>query len=137
MDINTFQNEATDWMVECFGHDLATTRKERAQRFIEEALELAQAEGLTREDCDLMVNYVYSRPVGNTAQEVGGVMLTLAGVCWRANIHMNAATVAELRRVQQPEMIEKIRAKQASKSAILGITSQDACERVERIKEGE
>lgn len=126
MDLAEYQDRASAWLLECFGSTLATTRKERAQRFIEEALELAQAEGLTKEDCLLMVDYVFSRPVGHSPQEVGGVMLTLAGVCWNSKIDLNAAAKAELARVQHPEMIAKIRAKQASKSAILGITSAPA-----------
>lgn len=90
---------------------------------LEEALELGQAEGLSRADAELMVNYVYSRPVGESGQEVGGVMVTLAALCWNANIDLGSAAGGELLRIEAPEVMEKIRLKQAAKTAIDGITS--------------
>lgn len=125
-DLRAYQERVSTWMLVCFARSLAMSKKERAQRFLEEALELAQAEGLTRDDADLMVNYVYSRPVGKSPQEVGGVMVTLAALCWNAEIDLEAEAFKELERVEQPEIIEKIRKKQASKSAILGITADPA-----------
>lgn len=59
----------------------ALTQRERAARFLEEALELAQAAGLNRIDAIVLTDYVFSRPVGPIAGEVGGVMTTLASLC--------------------------------------------------------
>lgn len=121
--MRAFQERVSAWLLTCFSRTLAMTKKERAQRFLEEALELVQAEGLTWKDCDLMVNYVFGRPAGETRQEVGGVAVTLAALCWNAEVDLEDAAFAEIERIEHPDMIDKIRRKQASKSAILGITA--------------
>lgn len=88
-------------------------RNERTHRFLEEALELAQANGCSRDEVLALVNYVYCRPEGKSEMEVGGVMVTLAGLCGALELDMKAAGEAELER--NWERIEVIRAKQASK----------------------
>lgn len=60
-----------------FGSSLVMNKWERAMRCAEEALELAQAEGVSEEDAKRLVNRVYSRPVGDPLQEGAGL-----GVCW-------------------------------------------------------
>lgn len=50
----------------------------RARRFLEEAVELAQAAGVTAEEADAVRAYVFSRPAGDIRQEIGGVMVTLS-----------------------------------------------------------
>lgn len=74
------QNRDIEWVRSTFG-EATLAVDERAARFLEEALELAQAVGLTREKAIALVEYVYSRPVGDPAQEVGGVGVTLLGLC--------------------------------------------------------
>jgi hypothetical protein len=86
---------------------------ERNHRFLEEALELVQANGCTREDAHALVDYTFGRPVGELAQEVGGVLVTLAALCNAIGCDMATAGDYELDRVQT--LIEKIRAKQAAK----------------------
>lgn len=120
-----YQKRVEKWVMECFGSRMHQCKKERAQRFLEEALELGQSRDLSKEDALLMVDYVYSRPIGEPAQEVGGVMVTLAALCSSADIDLENSALSELIRVEEPEIMEKIRKKQDSKSAILGITSDD------------
>ena len=48
----------------------------RAARFIEEAAELVQAVGLPKDHVLRALDYVYSRPAGEPAQEMGGVSNT-------------------------------------------------------------
>lgn len=84
-----------------------------AYRFAEEALELVQACGASKEDVLRLVEYVYDRSMGEPAQEVGGVMVTLAALCFCNQIDLGSAAETELERVWQK--IEKIRAKQAAK----------------------
>jgi len=61
----------------------------------------------------MLVEYVYSRPVGRLEQEVGGAMVTLAGLCAAFDVDMNAAGESELDRNWQ--RIETIRQKQAKR----------------------
>ncbi len=79
--MNSFQERVREWVVACFGLAIADDKVERSHRFLEEALELVQTCGVTRDDCLQLVDYVYSRPAGNLHQEVGGVMTTLASHC--------------------------------------------------------
>jgi hypothetical protein len=62
-----------------------------------------------------LMDYVYSRPIGEASQETGGGLVTLAALCNAFDIDMHAAGETELARILQPETIAKIRAKQAAK----------------------
>lgn len=77
---NTFQKRATVWIQDCFGDAIADSIQERNLRFLEEALELVQAGNMSKEDAHKLVDYVFSRPLGETNQEIGGVMITLAAL---------------------------------------------------------
>jgi hypothetical protein len=114
----SFQQAVEAWTVECFGEEVANDKTERSYRFIEEAIELVQATGTTKEDVLKWVDYVYSRPVGKTEQEVGGVMITLAALCAAHDIDMKWEGWLEFRRIDTPELMEKIRAKQVTKRVI-------------------
>lgn len=107
--------DAPHWDEACWWPEVAAIIRfaERAHRFIEESLELVQARGLSREDVLMLVDYVYDRPKGEDTQEVGGVLLTLAALCFAADINMQKCGEDELDRVWKN--IEKIRAKQAAK----------------------
>lgn len=76
-------------------------------------MELAQANGCTRADALTLVDYVFRRPSGQPAEEVGGVMVTLASLCSASSINMDEAGDREL--VRNWDRIEQIRAKQRSK----------------------
>lgn len=113
-EAGSFQAEVADWMLECFGEEIAADKIERADRFIEEALELAQTiPGFTVERARALVEYVFSRPVGERGQEVGGVGVTLAALCNTYGISINEEWSRELARVWTK--VEAIRAKQATK----------------------
>lgn len=111
----SYQDRVQPWLVECFGDVVAYDLKERNYRFGEEALELTQACGMTKEEAHQLVEYVFNRPLGEPSQEAGGTMVTLAALCIANNINLHHAAEVELTRVNQPEMIEKIRRKNASK----------------------
>lgn len=111
----THQNRVAAWMTECFGEEISSDKVERNDRFIEEALELAQATGYTADRAHALVRYVYGRPAGEPGQEVGGVMVTLAALCNVHGIDIEAEATREVDRITTPEMVAKIRAKQASK----------------------
>lgn len=107
------QPRVQPWLMECFGAMIAGDREERNHRFLEEALELVQACGCTASEAHQLVDYTFGRPVGEAAQEVGGVMITLAALCLANGLDMHEAGEAELARIWT--MVEKIRAKQAAK----------------------
>jgi hypothetical protein len=111
----TFQERVKRWMLECFGAAVALDTLERGDRFLEEALELLQATGYPRERCAELVRYVFDRPIGEPVQEVGGVMVTLAALCYAHAIDLDTAADLEVTRVEAPAVMEKIRAKQAAK----------------------
>lgn len=135
----TFQDRVRPWMLTCFNAQIAGDRLERADRFIEEALELVQSGGYDKERAHALVEYVYGRPQGDINQEVGGVMVTLAAYCLAFGVNMHTEAERELARINQPEIITKIRAKQASKpkgSALpIALQSPPASSRNEGIEE--
>ena len=109
----TFQERVALWMQECFGPKISSDRRERNHRFLEEALELVQANGCSVEDARTLVEYVYSRDIGRVEQEIGGVMVTLAALCLASSQDMHDAGEKELARIWTK--VEAIRAKQATK----------------------
>ncbi|WP_414540882.1 hypothetical protein [Stenotrophomonas forensis] len=114
----SFQAGVAEWMGQCFLPSLYSNMTERGDRLLEEVLELLQAHGYDSARVPTLVDYVFGRPVGEPAQEVGGVMVTLAGYCWVAALDMHVAGDAELARISQPEVMAKIRAKQEAKNAL-------------------
>ncbi|WP_063892439.1 hypothetical protein [Burkholderia anthina] len=110
-----FQQRVQPWMLACFGAKISADKLERNHRFFEEAGELVQACGMTREEAHALVDYTWSRPVGEPTQEVGGVMVTLAALCLANGLDMHASGETELARINVPETVAKIRAKQAAK----------------------
>lgn len=94
-----FQNHVDAFVGLCFGMQESGNVYNRACRFVEEALELAQSVDIPAEDILLLVNYVYSRPQGNAANEIGGVMVTLAALATAAGVDLQDAAFAELTRI--------------------------------------
>jgi hypothetical protein len=112
-EINSYQRRVEEWLGACFPPEVRSNRGERNHRFLEEALELAQANGCSHADAHALVDYVFGRPKGDPAQEVGGVMVTLASLCSAIDLNMDEAGEVELAR--NWDRIEAIRAKQRSK----------------------
>lgn len=112
-----YQYRVKYWVLACFGEVIAANKLERNQRFLEEALELVQACGLSKTDCLRLIDYVYNREAGERSQEVGGVMVTLAALCNAWHVDMQTAAEKELTRVWS--CVNKIRLKQQSKNNAL------------------
>lgn len=112
---DTFQARATEWARSTFPIDHVNSPTERAWRFLEEAIELAQAIGIKRREASTLVEYVFARPTGIPAQEVGGTMTTLAVLCSTLGISLLTAAEAELARISTLEAREKVLRKHMSK----------------------
>lgn len=108
-----YQKRVRHWMDACFGNEISYDVAERNFRFLEEALELAQSCGATADEAQKLIDYVFSRAIGDTRQEVGGVEVTLAALCNAQGIDLDEAREAELARVWSK--VEQIRAKHESK----------------------
>ena len=117
MIMQVFQTLVTRWISRCFGDESSKDKRERTHRFLEEALELGQAAGATQDEAHALVEYVYGREAGKPDQEVGGVLLTLAGFCSAYGLELHRCAAAEIGRVNRPEVLEKCRIKQAAKKA--------------------
>lgn len=108
-----FQARVNAWIIACFGSIISYDKVERNHRFLEEALELAQACDCTKSEAMQLVDYVFSRPTGAKYQKVGGVMVTLAALCTAHDLEMHDAGNDEVNRVWHK--IDEIKAKQAVK----------------------
>jgi hypothetical protein len=114
--VEDFQARVAPWMQECFGPEISADKLERGDRLLEETLELLQSGDFPKERVAALVEYVWGRPKGEPAQEVGGVMVTLAAYCLAHDLGMHEAGEVELTRILRPEIVAKIRAKQAAKA---------------------
>lgn len=108
-----YQERVGNWLVECFGIEVAQDKTERCYRFTEESLELVQSLGISKGDVLRLVDYVFDRPIGEPHQEVGGTMVTLAALCYASDLNLETCAENEYQRILQK--IDKIRAKHFSK----------------------
>ncbi len=92
------QDEAVDWTTQTFGNGITNDKRERALRFLEEALELVQACDVPLHKVGTMVEYVYGRKQGEVKQEVGGVLICLFTLCGAHGIDSEQAVIDELSR---------------------------------------
>ncbi len=90
----TRQHFITRWASLAFGEEEMTPRV-RALRLLEEALELAQAEGVDADTAAKVAARVFSRPVGEARLEAGGV-----GVCLLAYCEVRGWSASELEQAE-------------------------------------
>ena len=86
------------WAVETFG-PCALDRHERARRVVEEAVEVAQAQGVDPAELHLIVERASSRPTGEIEQEIGGLIVTLEALAANIGVDLGAAKLREWTRV--------------------------------------
>lgn len=89
------------WLLKNFGENIATSRPERAARILEEAAELAQAEGVTPGQASRIVSRAYERPAGEPRQEAAGVTTTLLAWAGVTGTDLLAVANAEMDRVEK------------------------------------
>jgi hypothetical protein len=113
----SLQKRIAQWITACLGEECWDDMDDRTIRFLEEAVELAQALGIPEAAAHRVVSYVYDREIGEPPQEIAGVFLTLANVATCHNFDMTELAEKELARVWGK--IDKVRAKQAGKPDLL------------------
>ena len=87
------------WCIAAFGDDHAKSIEQRAVRLVEEAVEAAQAAGAQASMLHHLVDYVFSRPVGDLRQELGGVGVTLIALAAAAQLSADALEAEEVARI--------------------------------------
>lgn len=92
------QKAVMAWALDSFG-PIAANRDERAARLVEEAIEVAQAEGLGIEIIRRILDRVYENPPGELFQEIGGLALTLDALAENAGLSVTTEAERELARI--------------------------------------
>lgn len=107
--IETLEKISYDWGVRAFGVEHMRDRRVRGIRFVEEAVELAQALGCDKYVLKKLIDVVYDRDSGHVHQEIGGCMVTLSVLCHILAVDLEAAFETEVRRVlsKSPEHFAK------------------------------
>lgn len=90
---------ACAWAGACFGEEHCMDQRIRAMRFLEEAIELAQAMGLEQDMVGKLSDHIYARERGEIYQEIGGVGVTLLVLAQSVGLSADACETGELRRV--------------------------------------
>lgn len=95
----TRQEAILAWAIEMFG-DAAGTQEERAMRFVEEAIELGHALGLSRGKLQIISDRVYSRDGGDVPKELGQAQMTLEALAESLKLDAFAECDVEFNRVR-------------------------------------
>lgn len=114
----THQSRVTIWAHKIFGYQVASNVPERSLRFVEEAVELAQACGSSAAELHRLVDYVYARPVGEPAKEIAGSLVTLYVLASALDVDVDKALEVELVRINTPEVIERVLRRQKEKREV-------------------
>jgi NTP pyrophosphatase (non-canonical NTP hydrolase) len=88
-----------EWCVAAFGKDESTNLPQRGLRLLEEAAECAQACGVEWGIANKLMKYVWGRPPGSTAQELGGVQLCCLALAEAAQLDADECELREVNRV--------------------------------------
>lgn len=92
------QADVLRWAVESFG-PIAQNVDERAARVAEEAIEIAQVEGVPLETIKRITDRIYSRPPGERWQEIGGTMIGMLSYAEIVGLSLAECTHREFQRV--------------------------------------
>ena len=99
MNSATRQNNVARWVESRFGPHVQNDRRERAMRVLEEAIELAQAIGISIFDAGKLVEHVYARPAGDADQELAGVGVTSLAMAQCLGIDLEEVIDLEIDRI--------------------------------------
>jgi len=108
------ERRVAEWIRTRIGADHIAPQ-ERAIRLLEEAVELAQAEGIPFDPVMRQIFHVYGRPAGQPQQEAGGVAVTLLGWCAAYETTFREVALREIERIEA-KPVEEIRGSLARKA---------------------
>ena len=111
------QTITTQWARKAFGDNSIVSVPQRGLRLLEEAIECAQACGVPIDKAQALLEFVYHRPVGVIAQEIGGIgvtMLVLATACGLSADEEEAREVARVLAKDPAEFAARNAAKNAA-----------------------
>lgn len=93
------QTEVGAWCRRTFGDGIMLDRHERALRVLEEAIELAQADGVALGDVMAVAGHVFAKPRGKPEKEIGQVGVALLAYAEAIGLSATDAEIAEAARV--------------------------------------
>ena len=94
------QIETVQWARRAFGIAQANDQKQRAARLLEEAIEAYQATGANPAMAHKLVDFVFDRPVGELAQELGQVQVCVLLLADAAALDADNEELRELNRIR-------------------------------------
>lgn len=120
MKMSDFQRRIEAWVRNVFTRQEAFNIPERALSVAEEAIELAQACGVTRGQLHRLVDYVMNRPVGYAEKEIAGVMTTTYAIASALHIEANLMLECEIQRINTPDVMARVRERLTEKREAMG-----------------
>jgi hypothetical protein len=110
------QDSIFTWAMTAFTVEQATSLPQRGVRLLEETLEAYQACGGDLAMAHKLVDFVFSRPVGDLRQELGGVGVGVLALAAAAGFSADEAERVEVERVLA-KPIEHFQQRNAAKNA--------------------
>lgn len=104
------------WTQAAFTVEQATSLPQRGLRLLEEAVEAYQAVGGDPAMAHRLVDFVFSRPVGELGQELGGISVCLLALAAAAGLSADAEEQREVARVLA-KPVEEFQRRNAAKNA--------------------
>lgn len=95
---DALQATVASWAVAAFGQE-ATSVRQRALRLLEESIEAFQAANGDPQQARALVDFVFSRPVGDVRQEVAQVSVCAMLLAGAAGVSLDAQERAEVARI--------------------------------------
>lgn len=118
------QGTILQWAVATFG-PIAAQLNERGLRFVEEAIEVAQAAGVDKSQLLAVVDRVYGRPAGKVRTEIAQAGVTLACLSAAAGVDLESATLHEFERIEAiPAIVWKQRHEEKRQQGIISKEAQ-------------
>lgn len=122
------QKQVAKWCAAAFGVDHQSSIPQRGVRLLEESIEAYQAAGGRAEMAHKLVDYTFSRPVGELSQELGGVGIGLLALAEAAGISADAEERRELERVLSKPLEHFTKRNQAKNDAGFNVAAQASAE---------
>jgi len=122
------QCKVSEWCAAAFGADHANSVPQRAVRLLEEAIEAYQAAGADPVMAHKLIDFVFSRPAGSLAQEIGDVGLTLLAIAAAAGASADTEEAREFASVLAKPLAHFTARNKSKNDAGFDVTSSPSAE---------